>query len=147
VGILALLMSLGAWVIWRYKGLLILAVILQLLTLRVAFDWFVIPDRVQLDQGTEARADAIRIGNAYQDKPLYFLDYASLQQSMSFYLATSRGQITRVWQEAPQQDITYLIPYGYQGKPGFVIQDSMRIRGNQQSDSYIYLIQYPSGAE
>jgi 4-amino-4-deoxy-L-arabinose transferase-like glycosyltransferase len=146
VGILVLLMTLGAWVIWRYKGLLILAVILQLLTLRVAFDWFVIPDRVRMDPGTEARADAIRIGKEYQDKPLYFLDNVSLQQSMSFYLATSRGEITRVWREAPQPDITYLVPYDFQGKPGFVIRDSLRIRGNQ-SNPHIYLIQYPSGTE
>lgn len=140
---LGLLMGFAALAMWRYRRLLLYALVVQLLTLRLAFDWFVIPDRVVEDTATHARADARRIGEAYRDQPLYLLGHDPLETTSSFYLATSRGAITRVWREDPLPGVAYLIHGDEQTRSGYEVIDTMRVRHFHDRTPYALLIRYP----
>ncbi len=144
---IAFLMSLCAWVLWTYRRLFFLALIVQLLVLRLAFDWFVIPDRIIHDTATAARADAIRVGKDYKDKTLYFLEHICLETTPSFYLATNRNQITKVWRQAPEPETAYLVSGDAQLVPGYQVLDTLRIRHFNDRTPYVLLISYPQPSE
>jgi 4-amino-4-deoxy-L-arabinose transferase-like glycosyltransferase len=140
---LVVLMSFAAIAMWRFRRLLIYALIVQLLTLRLAFDWFVIPDRIAEDTATAARADARRIGAAYRDQPLYLLGSDPLETTSSYYLATSRGIITRVWREEPLPGVAYLIHGDARPTGNYQVLDTMRVRHFHDRTPYALLIAYP----
>lgn len=140
-GVLVILMVVAAWAIWRYPRLLFYGLIVQLLTLRLAFDWFVIPDRLKHDTATAAREDALRVGAAFRDKPLYYLDQSCLSTTSSFYLSTSREAITTVWKDRPQPGTAYLVDASAAIPPGFIPTDTIRVRHFNDRIPYVLLIE------
>lgn len=139
--LLMALLGLCAWVIVRYRSLLFYGWILQLLVLRLAFDWFVIPDRVREDIGTVMRSDAQRIGHLYKDKPLYFLGQPSLAVASSFYLTTARDGVVAVEWDEPRPGIPYIV-HRNKKPDGFIVLDSIRVRNFHDPGDFALLIQY-----
>ncbi|MCF8239015.1 MAG: glycosyltransferase family 39 protein [Saprospiraceae bacterium] len=132
---------LAAIAILRQKDLLLCGLIVQLLTLRLAFDWFVIPDRIANDYGTEVRNDARRIGHAYQNKPLVYLDDITGSPTTWFYLSTARGQITPLAPSPPTPGVAFIVPRFTVLPPGVVIRDSMHIR--HMDDRFVLICELP----
>ncbi len=130
--LLVVLSVFAALAILRQRELLLLGLVLQLLTLRLAFDWFVIPDRIANDFGTEVREDAIRIGHQYKNKPLVYLDGISGSPTTWFYLSSVRGAITPLVQSPPTPGMAFIAPRYTILPPGVVIRDSMHIRHSDE---------------
>ncbi len=76
---------------WREERLLVFVSIL--LVLRIAFNWFVLPDRNLNDSGDLARQSSQRIGEVYRDVPLFLYGDTHMQTTNSFYLTQKRGSI------------------------------------------------------
>jgi 4-amino-4-deoxy-L-arabinose transferase-like glycosyltransferase len=128
------------------KDLLFVALAVQLLVVRLGFDWFVIPDRVSTDSLTPAREDARRVGNAYRGRELYHLDTAALETPGCFYLSTARGGITTVWRDTPIPGAGYLIAGDTVAAPGYRVLDTLRVRRCGDCPPHFLLIEYPAEA-
>lgn len=128
---------------WGRKHLLFLAIAVQLLVVRLGFDWFVIPDRVAMDSLSPAREDARRVGAAYIGRELYHLDTAALETPGCFYLSTARGEITTVWRDAPRPGVGYLMAGDTVAAPGYRVLDTLRVRRCGDCPPHFLLIEYP----
>lgn len=140
---LVLMLSGSAWALWRYRRLFFPALIVQLLVLRLAFNWFVIPDRVQEDSGSLTREDARRIGETYRDHELYLLDRADLRYMAGYYLTVARGDIVRVWRADTRPEHLYILDPRVEVRPGYEIVDSMHLRQMHGPPPKVYLVRYP----
>ncbi len=125
----------------RRRDLLLCGLVVQLLTLRLAFDWFVIPDRIANDFGTEVREDARRIGHRYKDRPLVYLDEALASPTTWFYLSTARGKITPVAPSPPAPGQAFIVPRYTNLPPGVIITDTMHIR--HVDDRFVLICEMP----
>lgn len=71
----------------------LLIMFVALLWMRLAFNWFVLPDRLAEDWGTGCRSSSIEMGKKFKDRPLYLFGDTELQMTNAFYLTNSRQQV------------------------------------------------------
>jgi hypothetical protein len=94
-----------AWSIGLFVGLLLLAYLFWklidyrllvlgyfLLALRLAFDVFVFPARLQTSPEIAYRTTGIRIGRETKGRPLVLLPHSHLDDVEAFYITRERGQ-------------------------------------------------------
>lgn len=143
--VLVSLTGIAAFAVLRHCNLLFLALVVQLLTLRLAFDWMVIPDRIANDFGTLVRADAKRIGQHYQDKPLVYLDGPSGSPTTWFYLNTARGAITPVAKEPLAPGMAFITSQHTILPAGTLIRDTLHIR--HSDDQFVLICEMPPNQE
>ncbi|TXB67892.1 glycosyl transferase [Phaeodactylibacter luteus] len=93
--IFALLSGL-AYGAWRFREARLLTVAVALLAVRLAFNWFVLPDRDANDFGNDARLDAIRVARAYEGKDLRMFAQSEWQPMTSFQMTLERGAVIPV---------------------------------------------------
>ena len=90
---LIVLLSALAWGAWRYKGQLLLTTVAVLLAVRIAFNWFAIPDREANNFARIAKTDAYRVAEQYRDKDLRVYKDTDMQPVTSFYLTRELGRV------------------------------------------------------
>lgn len=85
-----------------------LQLVMLVLLIRIAFDWFILPSRYQRDNAVYPKERAIAIGQEYKGKDLMLYCTSKLDYTSSFYLARERGEIT-YRNHYPQEGDRYMI--------------------------------------
>lgn len=142
VALLMALTSIAAMAILRRQNLLLCGLILQLLTLRLAFDWLVIPDRIRNDFGTLVREDARRIGNRFQHSDLVYLDQVVGSPTTWFYLNTSRQAITPLSSRPLEPGQPFITSRSADLPAGCTILDTLHIRHGDRD--FALIAQWPN---
>lgn len=103
IGLLAL-----AYGYFKDKGYRPFFLVMLVLLLRIAFNWFVMPARNAHDNANIAKSQAIAIGEKYKDEKLEIYKNGKIDYTSSFYLSSTREKIThRNYQ--PTADDLYLV--------------------------------------
>lgn len=142
VALLMTLTSFAAVSILRRQNLLLCGLVLQLLTLRLAFDWFVIPDRIKNDFGTIVRDDARRIGSRFQDAELVYLDQIVGSPTTWFYLNTTRQAITPLKARPLDPGQPFIAARTADLPADCVVLDTMHIRHGDRD--FVWIAQWPN---
>lgn len=82
-----------AYLYLRLKEHRITVLIAILLVGRIAFNWFVLPDRNREDFGDICRRTSIAAGRNFAQNPMFVFGDTHMQPTNSFYLTQSRGKI------------------------------------------------------
>jgi 4-amino-4-deoxy-L-arabinose transferase-like glycosyltransferase len=91
IGLFAVLAVL-AYLFWKLLDYRLLLLGYFLLTLRLAFDVFVFPARLQTSPEVAYRTTGIRIGRETKGRPLVLLPHSHLDDVEAFYITRERGQ-------------------------------------------------------
>ncbi|MBO2032896.1 hypothetical protein J4D99_15980 [Siccationidurans ginsengisoli] len=90
-------LALGAYLFWRLPTYRLLVLGYYLLVLRLAFDIFIFPARMQTSPEVTYRAEAIRVGRETRGRPLVLYPGGEqLDNVEAFYIARERGQTLTV---------------------------------------------------
>jgi 4-amino-4-deoxy-L-arabinose transferase-like glycosyltransferase len=86
-------LALGAYLFWRLADYRLLVLGYYLLVLRLAFDIFIFPARMQTSPEVKYRTEAIRVGRETKGRPLVLYPIGGpLDNVEAFYIARERGQ-------------------------------------------------------
>jgi 4-amino-4-deoxy-L-arabinose transferase-like glycosyltransferase len=109
-----------SWLYWRWQAQRMLVFVLVLLVVRMGFNWFQTPNRLQLDCATGARTTAIEAAKLTEGQPLYILEYSlGLQPITAFYFTRETGQILRPRHENFDTSAFYIINPDAYPKSGY----------------------------
>jgi 4-amino-4-deoxy-L-arabinose transferase-like glycosyltransferase len=90
-------LALGAYLFWRLADYRLLVLAYYLLVLRLAFDFFIFPARMQTSPEVTYRTDAVRVGRETRGRPLVLYPQGEpLDNVEAFYIARERGQTLTV---------------------------------------------------
>jgi 4-amino-4-deoxy-L-arabinose transferase-like glycosyltransferase len=90
-------LALGAYLFWRVADYRLLVLGYYLLVLRLAFDIFIFPARMQTSAEVAYRTEAIRVGRETKGRPLFLYPGGDpLDNVEAFYIARERGQTLTV---------------------------------------------------
>lgn len=103
-GLLALL----AYLFWRLAAHRLVVLGFYLLALRLAFDVFVFPARLQTAPQVAFRAAAVRVGRETRGRPLALLPGARLDHVEAFYIGRERGEPLLTGVAAPPPGALYV---------------------------------------
>ncbi|TFZ68855.1 hypothetical protein E4631_02000 [Hymenobacter sp. UV11] len=101
-------LALGTYLFWKLADYRLLVLGYYLLVLRLAFDVFIFPARMQTSPEVPYRTAAERIGRETKGKPLLLLPGTPLDNVEAFYIARGRGQTLRTATHALHPDTLYL---------------------------------------
>jgi 4-amino-4-deoxy-L-arabinose transferase-like glycosyltransferase len=87
------LLSLLAYGAWRFENQRLLTTVAVLLTVRLAFNWFALPDREANNFAAVAKRDAIRVAEEYRSRDLRVYKDTDMQPMTSFYLTRELGRV------------------------------------------------------
>lgn len=79
-----------------------------LLVARIAFNWFVIPDRIEHGTDLYQKNGAKVAAELSGSRPLYLLDDTRIHHVSTFYIMTTRGQILERWEGLPDPGSLYI---------------------------------------
>lgn len=103
-----LLIVLSYWYL-KYKTEQLIILVVVLLVVRIAFNWWVLPDRNRNDYGDEVRLSAKQVGRDFADQKLFIYKNSEMQNTISFYLTNERRQIIRRQFDNFDKDAIYII--------------------------------------
>ena len=103
-GALALL----AWLFWHLAAYRLLLLGYYLLVLRLGFDVFIFPARMQTSPEVAYRAAAERVGRATKGRPLLLWPGSQLDNVEAFYISRERGETLTVTRQPPRPGCLYL---------------------------------------
>ncbi|MGI4875536.1 MAG: ArnT family glycosyltransferase [Janthinobacterium lividum] len=103
-GALALL----AWLFWRLPGYRLLLLGYYLLVLRLGFDVFIFPARLQTSPEVAYRTAAERVGRATKGRPLLLWPGSQLDNIEAFYISRERGEPLVTGPMPPRPGTLYL---------------------------------------
>jgi 4-amino-4-deoxy-L-arabinose transferase-like glycosyltransferase len=90
---LCLPLALGTYLFWRLADYRLLVLGYYLLVLRLAFDVFIFPARMQTSPEVAYRTDAIRVGRETKGRPLALYPYGRPFDNVeAFYISRERGE-------------------------------------------------------
>lgn len=92
----------------KYKQQRILSIFAILLMARLAFNWFVLPDRNANDWGNTLRQTSIKSANYSLNKPLFIYKKERLEEANTFYITRIRKDILRYKFDAFNQAELYI---------------------------------------
>lgn len=81
--------------LYRKKQLRILLFIIMIILVRIGFDWFVLPDRLKNDRGSQLRITAKEVGQTAKNLPLIIDKASQYEWASGFYVTNERQQIVR----------------------------------------------------
>lgn len=122
-----------------------LQLVLLVLLIRIAFDWFVLPSRYTRDEAVPAKEQAIAIGEKYKGEDLTLYCFSKLDYTSSFYLARTRGEIThRTY--LPDSSHQYMIvdTSRYFMPDNYVVVDTFR---NREAWKLLYVMEREETAD
>jgi len=105
---LAAALALGAYLFWRLADYRLLVLGYYLLVLRLAFDLFIFPARLQTSSEVPYREAAIRVGRETKGRPLFLLPGTPLDNVEAFYIARERGETLYTTPDPPRPGTLYL---------------------------------------
>lgn len=82
--------------------------IVFLLLVRIGFNWFIFPARLQTSPEVTYRTSGIRVGQITKGKPLYLYKDTYVEIDISFYITRERGAILRA-DTAEQSQAFYIV--------------------------------------
>jgi len=108
---LILLFAISTYYFFKNKNEKILLFIIVLLGFRIAFNWFILPDRLEQDKGTILRETSINLGSDYQNKDLMAVRGVEVEKSNAFYITNARQKIIHKKKEDDtfKKDVLYII--------------------------------------
>jgi len=125
---LSSIMGFLCWLFLEKKQERLLITIAVLLVARVAFNWFIIPNRLVIDWGTPVKESTVRIGQTYKDRPFFLHPNTLMQPTSSFYLTRERMEIFRLKKNVDNPKELFLINPFHNRDIEYDIQDSLKIR-------------------
>ncbi|MCB0546956.1 MAG: glycosyltransferase family 39 protein [Phaeodactylibacter sp.] len=103
-----------AYLYWRWKQERLLVLIAVLLTFRIGFNWFVLPDRNDNDFGDLCRQTTKDVAEEFKGREMAIYKQTLMQPTNSFYLTNGRGAIVPRKSDNFDKDILYIIdPHAY----------------------------------
>lgn len=95
--------------LFRANSVKIVFLVGILLVIRIAFNWFVFPDRIA--NGTELyqKNGAIVAGELTRGQPLHIYGDTRIHHASTFYIMKTRGEILRRWKEEPGNANLYIV--------------------------------------
>jgi 4-amino-4-deoxy-L-arabinose transferase-like glycosyltransferase len=125
---LFVVLSALAYGAWRFREARLLTTAAVLLVVRIAFNWFALPDRHANDFGDVVRKDALRVAAEYQSADLRVYKDTEWQPMTSFYMTREAGRIIPIDRETPDTSAYYIIdPKAYPFVP-YEKQDELLMR-------------------
>lgn len=108
---LILLFCISTYFFFKKRNEKLLLFIILLLGFRIAFNWFILPDRLEEDKGTILRETSIKLGKDFRNKELMAVRGVEVEKSNAFYITNARQKIIfKKEKDAPfQKDILYII--------------------------------------
>jgi len=106
---LSLIMGGLSWLFLKKRQERLLISVAVLLVARVALNWFVIPDRYNLDWGVKVKKSSISIGQEFKGKPLYIFSKTLMQPTNSFYVTRERKEIFRLKETIDKADDLFVV--------------------------------------
>jgi 4-amino-4-deoxy-L-arabinose transferase-like glycosyltransferase len=94
VGLFVVMLGL-LYLFWKLADYRLLLLAYCLLVLRLAFDVFVFPARLQTSPEVAYRTAAIRVGRETRGRPLVLLPHSKLDDVEAFYITRERGETLR----------------------------------------------------
>ncbi len=86
------LLALGTYLFWRLADYRLLVLAYYLLVLRLAFDVFIFPARIQTSPEVSYRTAALRVGRETKGRPLVLWPGSQLDNVEAFYISRERGE-------------------------------------------------------
>lgn len=96
---------------WRRREERLLVMIAVLITFRIGFNWFVLPDRNNNDFGDLCRQTSIEAGERFRDREMAIYRQTLMQPTNSFYLTNARGKIIPRKNDNFGKDVLYIIDH------------------------------------
>ncbi len=127
-------LALLIYLFWKLADYRLLLLAYFLLVLRLAFDVFIFPARLQTSPVVGYRTAAIRVGRETRGRPLALLPGTRLDDVESFYIARERGQTLLTDSLPPRPGRLYLAALPqlagrhYRTLDEFVIDDGLHFR-------------------
>ena len=129
--LLVALFGVLTWFYLRWQPQRMLTFVAVLLVFRLAFDWFVLPDRLRHDWGTEVRLSVLHLAKTYANEPLYIYRDSDIKFTNGFYLTTARGEIVpRVYENFDSTGYYIFDPQEY-AMERFEVIDDLKLRDEQ----------------
>lgn len=130
LGLFAVL-GLGAYLFWRLADYRLLVLGYYLLVLRLGFDIFIFPARMQTSPEVAYRTAAIRVGRETKGRPLVMYPYGGpLDNVEAFYIARERGQTLTFAPLPLRRGVLYLVDERYLGGRRYRTLDRFTIDAN-----------------
>ncbi len=132
---LAILTAYLLWLCLRHKDLHLFVLVITVLVFRMAFGWFVMPERARKHLAYKDRA--VKIAMITKDKPLYILKGSDIGNfdGMSFHISTMRRDVLR-YSEKIDTSVYYIADKpmlrgktyeSYLSFPNFYAPDSLQL--------------------
>ncbi|MGC9342337.1 MAG: ArnT family glycosyltransferase, partial [Bacteroidales bacterium] len=80
-----------------------------LLVSRIAFNWFVLPDRIENGTDLYQKNGALVAAELSGSKPLYLLGDTRIHHASTYYIMKTRKQVLRRWYEEPRNNHLYIV--------------------------------------
>jgi hypothetical protein len=129
-GALFVPLALGTYLFWRLADYRLLVLGYYLLVLRLAFDVFVFPARMQTSPEVGYRTAAIRVGRETKGRPLALYPYGrSFDNVEAFYIARERGETLTVGALPLSPGTLYLADERYLSGKRYRTLDKLTIDG------------------
>ncbi|MCG8332636.1 MAG: glycosyltransferase family 39 protein [Chitinophagales bacterium] len=94
---------------WKKKAEPLLVLIAVLLVVRIGFNWFVIPDRLVNDYGTDCRTTSIAAAQATLNEPIAVYKDSEMQYTNGFYFTITRKAIVPIHFDNFAPETIYII--------------------------------------
>ncbi|MVN78395.1 hypothetical protein GO988_18855 [Hymenobacter sp. HMF4947] len=101
-------LALLAYLFWRLADYRLLVLGYYLLVLRLAFDVFIFPARIQTSPEVAYRTDAVRVGRETKGRPLVLWPNSLLDNVEAFYISRERGETLITGPLPPRPGTLYL---------------------------------------
>ena len=103
-----------AYLYWRWKEERLLVMVAVLVTFRIGFNWFVLPDRNDNDFGDLCRQTTKEVAEEFKGSKMAIYKQTLMQPTNSFYLTNGRRKIIPRKNNNFDKDMLYIIdPHAY----------------------------------
>ncbi len=98
------------WLFIKLRSQRILIFIAVWLLTRVAFNVFVLPDRLMTGRDIYWKEGAVETGRLTKGMPLYLFEDCPIHHMSSYYITAERNEMLTRWFDVPSQDAYYIMP-------------------------------------
>jgi 4-amino-4-deoxy-L-arabinose transferase-like glycosyltransferase len=110
VGFLAGAMGLLLWAYRRWEAQRLLVFVAVLLVARLAFDWFIMPRRLQIDCNTQVRQSSLNAVEKAAGRPVFiYKESLGIEPTTGYYFTRETGQILRSKQSDFDTSACYIL--------------------------------------
>ena len=112
----------------RWPAHRMMVLVLVLLTLRIGYNWFVLPTRLDVECSTQVRRTTLEAVGKLEGRPLFiYKNSLGLQPVTGYYFTRETGHILREVHEDFDMEACYLVNVSSYGAEAFEVLDEVRI--------------------